>query len=580
MLKLMKSRATVFAFVAAFALSACSSEDSSQNAFADEDSIMRYVPADTPYLVATGRPMPDELLDEIEPEIEQMMGAYRFLIEAALNDAVRETEAPMTDEQVEVLSAILNEMTALVSVEGMRDAGFERDSRMAFFGHGLLPVLRVEVSDAQKFEDMITRIEEAAGEAMNVGEIDGNSYRYAGGEAGNLIVGTFDGNAVFTFHPAMLGDDELRQLVGLTLPEQSIVETTKLTDIAEKYGYTDHYVGLVDVMQLVSIFIDEPSGLNAPLMAAFEYDPSFLSDVCRAEIREVAGVMPRMVFGYDTIGVEKISGSAVIELREDIATGLSAIAAAVPGLGTDPGGLFSMGMSGDLGATREFIEARLNALEADPYECEFMADMQEAADQMRAALSTPLPPVAYSFRGFNMIVDDVEGLDLASGQTPAPDSVDASFVVAMQDAQAMVAMGAMFSPELASLNLEADGTAVSLALPQLEQMGITAFAAMVDDGVAVAMGDNAEERVTERLNAASTEPPPVLSISMDAGKYYELIGQSMMLDQSENEEFPLAAREAVADMMMAVGDIYDRLLVDVRFTPNGVELVSTVTIAR
>ena len=123
MLKLFRNRATVVLVATALVLSACSSKGPSRNAFADEDSIMRFVPADTPYLLATGRQLPDELLDEIEPEMEMMMGAYQILIRAALEDAVQDSEAPMTDEQVEWLAAILNELTALVSVEGMRNAG-------------------------------------------------------------------------------------------------------------------------------------------------------------------------------------------------------------------------------------------------------------------------------------------------------------------------------------------------------------------------------------------------------------------------------------------------------------------------
>ncbi|MDJ0908374.1 MAG: hypothetical protein QNI99_04245 [Woeseiaceae bacterium] len=582
MLKLVRNRATAFAVAMTLVLSACSSDEPSRSsgAFTDEDSIMRFVPADTPYLLATGSQLPDELLDEIEPEMEVMMGAYRELIRASVDDAISQSETPMSGEELEWIGAILNELTGLVSVEGMRDAGFERDSRMVFFGHGLLPVLRIEVSDAQKFEDMVARIEEAAGQSMNVGEIDGQSYRYAGGDGGNLVLGTFDDNAVFTFLPAMMGDDELRMLLGLTLPDQSIAETSTLSDIAETYGYTDHYIGMIDVMGVVSIFIDEPSGLNAPLLEAFEYDNSGLSNVCREEIRETAGIAPRIVFGYHTISTETLGGSMVIEMREDLAKGLAATAAPVPGLGTDFGGLVSMGMSGDYGATRDFIMDRIDAVEADPYECEFFADMQFGIEQMRAGLNQPLPPVVYSFRGFNVVVDEVEGLDqiARTGQEPSPDSIDGTILVAMEDAQAMVAMGAMFSPELAALDIEPNGEAVSLDLPQVDAMGVSLYAAMVDDAIAVSFGDDAEDRVTAVLDAEIIEPSPVFSMSFDAGAYYTLIADAMMLEP--DDEMPVAAQEAVRDLMLALGDIYDRITFDVLFTENGIELDSTVTLAQ
>ena len=92
------------------------------------------------------------------------------------------------------------------------------------------------------------------------------------------------------------------------------------------------------------------------------------------------------------------------------------------------------------------------------------------------------------------------------------------------------------------------------------------------------IGDGSETRVSEVLNAGGTEPPPVFSMAMDAGTYYDLVAKSMM--QEQDDDFPLAAREATRDILIAVGDIYDRLAFDVRFTANGGEVASSVTIAR
>ena len=59
-----------------------------------------------------------------------------------------------------------------------------------------------------------------------------------------------------------------------------------------------------------------------------------------------------------------------------------------------------------------------------------------------------------------LIIDNLEGLDVAT-QTP-PTSIDGTFLLAMDNAQALVAMGAMFSPEIAALNLQPDGNPVAL----------------------------------------------------------------------------------------------------------------------
>ncbi len=583
---MLKSLSKLVAAGVAFSLlvlAGCDRDSGSGSAFADEDSILRYVPANTPYLLATGEQLPDEMLDDLEPKIDEMMDSYQVMFGAIFESAIADSGMHMSEDERQAFAGIFSEVMTLFSVEGMRDAGFERDSRMVFFGHGLLPVWRVEVSDEQKFEDTLAGFEEAAGTAMSVGEIDGQQYRYVGDDDASIIIAVMDGNAVFTALPGFFGDDELRQLLGLELPAQSIASTSTITDIVSTYGYTDHFVGFIDITRLVSTFAEGATGLDAGLLEAAEFDDSMLSAVCREEIMEMAAVMPRVVFGYDSVTRREMTGSMVIELRDDIANGLTEISSIVPGLGSDPGGFFSMGMSFDLAGLRSFYEARLDAVEANPYQCEFFEDMQAGLEQGRAALNQPLPPVAYSFRGFNAIIDNVEGLDFESGAPP--ESVDASLLIAMDDAQAMVAMGAMFSPEIASLNLEANGEPIELNLPDLSVVSDNIYAAMITDALAVSIGEGAESRVTEVLNAEPTEPPPFVSITMDAGKYYELIAESMLHDMQSletvdgNSPMTPEAQEAVRDAMIAVGEIYDRFVVDVLFTQNGVEVRSKVTLA-
>jgi hypothetical protein len=179
----------------------------------------------------------------------------------------------------------------------------------------------------------------------------------------------------------------------------------------------------------------------------------------------------------------------VVELREDIAKGMTVLTSVVPGLGLDLGGLFSFGFSIDLMAARSFYEARLDALEADPYKCPYFADINASTVTGREALAKPLPPVVYSFRGMLANVTNIEGMDFATEKPP--ESIDASVLLAIENAQDLVTMAAMMSPEVAALNLVADGKARALDLPQLAAIAEQAFAALSADGLSVALGDGA-----------------------------------------------------------------------------------------
>jgi hypothetical protein len=333
-------------------------------------------------------------------------------------------------------------------------------------------------------------------------------------------------------------------------------------------------VAFIDVPAIAERFVGEPTGLDADLLALMGGDKPQLSDVCKTEIRELAGVAPRMVIGYTGITATQFDSSIVFELRQDIASGLTALATAVPGLGGDRGGLMSFGFSLDIKAAREFMEGRLDAMEADPYECEHLAELQAGVASGRQSLNQPVPPMIYDFKGFVAVIDDIEGLDIAT-QTP-PTSVDGGFLLAMDNAQALVAMGAMFSPELAALNLQADGNPVELNLPQLQMMGISAFAALEEGALVLSMGEDAESQVTSMLAADASAPPPFMSFSVDAARYYSFMGEAIAAgDAGADDAATPEMQAAMTEMMQSIADLYDRMSVDVLFTENGIEMHAT-----
>ena len=152
----------------------------------------------------------------------------------------------------------------------------------------------------------------------------------------------------------------------------------------------------------------------------------------------------------------------------------------------------------------------------------------------------------------------------------------------MDDAQATFMMGAMMSPELAAVDLQPDGVPVPLVLTQLQAIAQSAYAAMGETVLAISVGDDAKTRVSAVLESDTVEPPPFFSATVDAGKYYEFIAQRSMAEpDEEGAENALSepARAALRDAMLKVGEMYDRMIVDVRFTERGIEMDSKVTLS-
>ena len=542
--------------------------------------LLQYIPEDTPYVMAFTKPLPDDVMDKFEPAVDKTLSAYKRLLQYHVSEQMVElSNQEGGTEEAEQLQSFMDEILGLMSVEGLRDAGIGRDALFAMYGDGLLPVFRIALSNRSQFDAAIERIEAKASEKLPTATVEGESYRYLDLDEMRVVIATLGNDAVISLVPASVGDKRLSQTLGLTKPRKNLAKSKTLKNINKEYGYTDHFMSFIDVERIASAFIGDPSGRNAEFLAVLDHDPSELSAQCRAEFKSLAAVAPRIVMGYKAISKDYIETGMVVELRDDIAAGLATLPAAVPGLGPDLGGLFSFGFSLDPLALRSFYEARLDAMEADPFECEVLGELQASTVKGREALAQPVPPVVYSFRGFLANITNIEGMDIAT-ETP-PESIDASILFAIENAQDLVTMAAMMSPEVAALNLLPDGKAKLLDLPQLAEIAEQAFAALSDNGLSVSMGEGADANAEAMLTAEVAKSKPLMSVAFDAKRYYEFVGNAMMEEDAaeDGEQLPLAMRVAMRDAMVSSGEMYERMAVNVHLTERGVEVNTRMTLA-
>jgi hypothetical protein len=176
-------------------------------------------------------------------------------------------------------------------------------------------------------------------------------------------------------------------------------------------------------------------------------------------------------------------------------------------------------------------------------------------------------------------VEDVTGFDMASQQPP--ESIDASILFAVENAQDIVNMAALMSPQVAALNLLPDGKARKLDLPELGAYAAQAFAALSNSGLSVSIGEGAEQEVETMLEAEATSTNTLISVNMDAKRYYEFVSQAVMqADESEEgEPTPIEVREAMRDVMLSSGSVYDRMSTLVNLTSRGIEVTTRMTLA-
>ena len=542
--------------------------------------LLSYIPADTPYVFVSTEPLPSKLADKLEPTIGEILQVYqRILRHLMAEQLVKMAAEEESAGEAEQFRGVMEEVLGLVSLEGIRGAGIERASAFALYGNSLLPVLRFELSDDGLFDAAIERIEKKAGEQLSVGIANGESYKYKDAEQVRLIIATVDDQAIITMVPVQFRESQVADALGLKKPRASLKSSKALRAMAKEYGFSDHMTGFVNNQRIAEIFTGKATEKDKELLAAFSEQPPELSEACSAEIMEMVGIAPRMVFGYSEINLKELKSSFIVELRKDIAKSLVSLPAPVPGLGLDPGGFMSIGFGLNPLALRSFYEARLDAMEADPYECESFAELQAGVANGRAALNQPVPPVVYSFRGMVANITDIRDMDFANSFTP--ESIDASILIAVENAEALIMLAAMMDPQIAALNLLPDGKPRKLELAQLAEFADMAYAALSTDALSISVGASAEKKSADMLLASAPDPAPFMSMSMDSARYYAMAGEAMAKQPAVDgeDEMPQAIREAMAELMTLSGSMYERMFLDIRFTERGVEIGANMTLS-
>ena len=522
----------------------------------DADSPLAFAPATTPYVFANLKPVPKPVLESwlaLAAPYNQVQGE----VLAALR-----TDLAELPPAVQALVPLLEVTEGKLSYAGLEEMGLRPDGLGALYGVGLVPVLRMELGDAGKFRKLVAEYEHKRGAALPVDKIDGQDYWRLGGGAPDepaLILAIVGEHLVATVDIGAKGP-ALAELLGLHRPERSVRDSDELAKLNDEFEFTPYGTFLLDNRRLAGAL----SGQDAQIAAALLPSPA-----CQAELAGMAEAVPRAVAGYEELEAKRLRMSAVVELREDLASALQAVPAPVPG-GGDRVGL-EVGFGAHLDKFADFLQARSAAIAAAPFQCEWLRAFNAAGDSQQLA---PLYMAAGSITGVRLALTELrwEGV--------APEAMAAAVVVASPNPGALIGMVQGFLPQLAGLKLHPGGEPQRLDLGPagalLPTAAQTPYIAMSEQGVGIAVGDDAPRQVTARLGATAPEVPPLFRMAYDGAFYAQLLrGMSnLALHPGEAGKPPSGLDAAVAEVLAGI----DRVDLEVTASARGIELRERVTL--
>src|SRR5690348_4180192 len=478
---------------------------------------LSFAPADTPYLYANFKPLPDD--------VRQAMNKRTFALmqySAASYKRMAQMLAANNPDLARVLDEVADEMSAIRTPQQLEQTtGFSQQARFAFYGIGLAPVARIELADPDAFRGLIARIEKSIGQPFAIARLDNQDYWNVGGASDKLhllLAIEPDKQLVATLAPADADPALLKQLLGLSKPEHSAAD--RLADIDGARGYTDYGSGYLDLPKLLARLSDPNDPVTKAYAAALGAPAPGSDPSCPAEFASIGAQVPLASFGTEQFEADHVRASLDVSLSAPLRTMLAGLEQPVPGMAAkSDGSLFDLVLALPLRKIQAFWQARAQAVAAHPYTCPTLAPLNEGFKAMAAGLQQQMPPEAASLLGLRVVLDN---LVLGGGPASAP-QIAARAQVASTDPDALLQEAQKNLPQLAITPVKADGKPIAVTLPpQLQSLAGGAsqgWIAADQHSIGIAIGNGEEGKLASMLAADAGDGSALMRMHLD-GKLY------------------------------------------------------------
>lgn len=514
--------------------------------------LLSFIPADTPYIYASLQTTADlaitqrvlKMLDPLLTQVEDEMKKVR-------------AELDPKDDVEKMIIALSDEFFDKLSVEGFKQLGISLAPRYAIYGVGVLPVFRIELGDAALFLAMLERVEGKTNLKSFSATLGEQRYYRIEDDEITVAFGVAQGALVLTGGPAKAMPTVLPIAFGQEKPAESLANSKKWAQFSQEGGYLSFGAGYLDVELVRQFVTGEATGLNQKIRGLLDLPPVELDETCNREIKGLVAQVPRLSAGYTTLNDQQMSMRFRFDLEPSLAKSLSKFNAPVPGLGTIHEALVSFGVGVNLPAILDFAQERLKALQAEPFKCALLTDINEELGELATELPqmrAQMPAFVEGLKGFNLVAESFEMVD------DMPKNVRGYAILALDNPETLLAMAQGFVPQLAQFKLAADGTPAPLPADLLPpDLGI-AFAALGEKAIAVSLGKGSEERLARALKAAPEKDPPLLAGGYDMKRFSQLMGKQGQLADDERALFE------------ALSQLFGQVQYALRFTEQGAEL--------
>jgi len=540
----------------ALSLSGCEQQGPAPDLPSDADRMLGLVPADTPYVFASAKPLPRALTERL---LANSSAGFES-DQARIADQLAEDP---DNQALRMLEALHGEFEGKLNAAGLQQLGFTLDARVAVYGIGLLPTMRLEIADAAKVRALMERIQERSGVRLESRDVAGQSYWALDDQKITLIVAVTQQELILSLLPTPGLASLLPLALGQTRPGDSLADADTFEQLRSRYGYSGYGEGYVDLSNLAQQIAGNPQGVNAVVLDSLGLQPEnpHLSPGCDAFAQQLVAYVPRISSGVTQASADGYRLYTIVETAEVIGGRLQRLGVPVPGLGADDHSPLQFGVAMSIPELRGSLRSMLQSLAEMGTECDKL-DADELSQSIQA-IELVLNPMVSGVKGFSLRVGDIKP-DSGSG---IPKQMDATLVVAANDPRGLFGMLALFDPKLAQLKIDTDGVPTALPMADLAPDAPPGHVAMSSDAIALAVGRDSSATAASMLQAKSSAQMPMLHISIDGNWIVQQLNDAAPLLSSGGEDGEIVRQKVKA--MQQHGADYGRHSVTVYGTVEG-----------
>ena len=484
------------------------------------DAPLAFVPADTPYVYANLEPIPAAVTEQWSRRMQEYWPAIFGMYDGMLQRLGDSGDA-QSQRVVKIARVLVEEIEQRDNWDKLRQIGLKPDARVAFYGVGIVPVMRLELGDPVAFKAEIAHIEDKVGEKIPLAKTGDQEYWQLGNEKIAAVIAIEGTHLVVTAVPPGAGDALKQTLLGITRPAQNLAAAGTLDSLAKQYGYSPYGEGFIDFVRLMDRLGNGPSGSDAEFAKALDLPVTPVDATCRSEFLDIAHKFPRFVAGAEEITPQRIRVGAQMEIEPGLAQQIAAAVGAAPGTGQPGDGVVDISISLPVLKLKDFWIKQTDAVAAKPFACAGLAKLNDGYRESRQKIDVTVPPPFSDLTGMRFTLDKI---DLNSAPSAMP-VIAGKFLMASNNPMAALAMAQLAVPGLKDLKIGADGKAVPLPAGLAPAGTPPLFVAMSDKALAVATGVGEDAALGAYLNAPPASEPVFMRMYF-SGKIYALMAQS------------------------------------------------------